>query len=168
MNTFIVVKSKSKLSNRTAYIRKFKLTFFAFKNIYHIVRITIQRIFKNVKSFFWLCLFLTLLFSESHWTICPSQSQDLPSLSNWTKTALNKWSLRLLAFLNPIIGISEKTLLWAWSGVSKNGTRSRIKWLLYLSVLVSALPFLYSLFLITIFPGHYIFYQKISNLSISY
>ena len=140
------------------------MTFFAFKNIYHIVRITIQRIFKNVKSFFWLCLFLTLLFSESHTSherFAPSQSQDLPSLSSWTKTALTNWSLRLLAFLNPIIGISEKTLLWAWSGVSKNGIRSRIKLLLYLSVLVSALPFLYSLFLITIFRGHYIFYQKI-------
>ena len=54
MRAFIVVKSKSKLCNCTTYIRELKLTFFAFKKIYHIVVITIQRAFKNVKSFFWL------------------------------------------------------------------------------------------------------------------
>ena len=52
MSTFIVVKSKSELRNGTTYITEFKLTFFAFKKIYPIVRITTQRAFKNVKSFF--------------------------------------------------------------------------------------------------------------------
>ena len=38
MSTFVVVKSKSKLCNRTTYIREFKLTLFAFKKIYYITR----------------------------------------------------------------------------------------------------------------------------------
>ena len=52
MSTFIVIKSKSKLCNRTTYIREFKMTFFAFKKLYHIVQITVARAFKDVKSFF--------------------------------------------------------------------------------------------------------------------
>ena len=54
----------------------------------------------------------------SHQLFAPSHGLDLPSLSSWGKTALTKWSLRLLAVLKPIIGTSEKTLLWAWSGVT--------------------------------------------------
>ena len=49
MSTFIVVKSKSKLCNGTIYVREFKLTFFVFKKIYHIARITIQRTLRMSK-----------------------------------------------------------------------------------------------------------------------
>ena len=129
MSTFIVIKSKSKLCNRTIYIRKFKLTFFAFRKIYHIVRITVHLAFKNVKSFFWLCFLnfvvsLTELHTSHEW-FAPSHGLDLPSLSNWGQTVLTKWSLRLLTFLKPTIATSEKILLWAWSGVSKRGNSLR-------------------------------------------
>ena len=58
MSTFVVVKSKSELCNRATYIREFKLTFFAFKKIYHIVRITIQRAFKNVKCHMYVYIYI--------------------------------------------------------------------------------------------------------------
>ena len=123
MSTFIVVKSKPKLCNRTTCIKEFQLTFFEFKKIHDIVRITIQRAFKNVKRFFCFCflkfcsIFKWIIYFT--WVICRLTWFRSASLSNWGKTALTKWSLTLLAFLNPIIGISQKTLLWAWSGASK-------------------------------------------------
>ena len=128
---FLVVKSKSNFCNCTTYTREFKLTFFASKNICHIVGITIQKSFKNVKSFFWLWFFkFSCIFN---WftcftrTICAlSHGLDLPFLFNWEKIALTNWSLRVLAFLKPIIGTYEKTFLWAWSNVSKSCNSSRI------------------------------------------
>ena len=92
MSTLIVVKSKSKLCNRSTYIREFKLTVFAFKKIYHIVRITIQRAFKNVKvssDSAFLNFVMSLTESHtSHQLFAPSHGLDPPSLSNWGKTAL--------------------------------------------------------------------------------
>ena len=62
----------------------------------------------------------------SHEWFFPLHGLYLSSLSNWGKTALTKWSLRLLAFLKPIIGTSKNTLLWAWFGVSKRCNSLRI------------------------------------------
>ena len=61
-------------------------------------------------SAFLSCVVFLTDSHNSHERFAPSHGLDLPSLSNWGKKALTKWSLRLLAFLKPIIGTSEKTL----------------------------------------------------------
>ena len=94
MSTFKIVKSKSKLCNRTTYIREFKRTFFAFKKIYHIIRITIQgplRMPKDSSDSAFLNFVVSLTESHtSHKRFVPSHGLDLPYLFNCGKTALTK------------------------------------------------------------------------------
>ena len=128
-HAFMVVKSKSKLCNYTTYIREFKLTFFAFKkDISHCSNYNLEGLCKKfllTVLFLKFVVFLTDLHT-SHEGFAPWHGLDIHSLSNWGKAALTKWSLRLLAFLKPVVRTSEKIVPWAWSTVSKRRKSLRI------------------------------------------
>ena len=67
LSAYIVLKSKSNVTNCNSYIREFKLTFSVFKKIYYIVGTAIQKTFKNIKSFFWLCfLNFVVYLTDTH------------------------------------------------------------------------------------------------------